>query len=181
LKLDGWRAMAGVVDGSVQVRTRRGKDVTPAVPELSRLHLPDAVLDGELVIGAGRLSDFYGLAGRLAGKPRNGSAVPVTFAAFDVLWLDGELRVDEPDETRRRTRGARARRRLRGRTAFRRERARRSAQRMRAAGPRRRRAKAAGSKYRPDRPQWRARMGTAGATHWPLPWRCQGAGWKKSS
>ena len=74
LKLDGWRALVTVTETSVQVRTRRGKDVTPAVPELSQLHLPDVVLDGELVIGAGRLSDFYGLAGRLSGEPRDGSA-----------------------------------------------------------------------------------------------------------
>lgn len=43
------------------------------------------VLDGELISGEGRLDDFYAVAGRLAG--RRG----LTFAAFDLLWLDGPL------------------------------------------------------------------------------------------
>ena len=78
------------MNGKVTVRTRRGNDVTAAVPELSPLPHRDLVLDGELVVGAGRLSDFYGLAGRLAGRPRHYAAARVTFAAFDVLRLDHE-------------------------------------------------------------------------------------------
>ncbi len=56
-KLDGWRAMV-TVDGKVTVRSRNGRDVTSALPELTGL--ADAlagrttVLDGELVAGAGR-------------------------------------------------------------------------------------------------------------------------------
>jgi bifunctional non-homologous end joining protein LigD len=101
MKVDGWRAIVTVTGGSVQVRTRRGKDVTEAVPELAANSLPDVVLDGELVVGAGRLSDFYGLAGRLSGRPRNGSAPPVTFVAFDVLWIDGRPLIDDRYESRR--------------------------------------------------------------------------------
>ena len=71
-KFDGWRAFVSHIDGAVKVRTRRGHDVTAAVPELDSLSPPDVVLDGELIVGAGRLSAFYRLAGRLAGPPRNG-------------------------------------------------------------------------------------------------------------
>ena len=34
---------------------------------------PDLVLDGELIVGAGRLYDFYRLGNRLAGRPPAGS------------------------------------------------------------------------------------------------------------
>lgn len=56
------------------------------------------VLDGELVAGAGRLSDFYGLAPALARRHRREA---VTFVAFDVLWCAGELVTDQPYEARR--------------------------------------------------------------------------------
>jgi hypothetical protein len=53
------------------------------------------VLDGELVAHQGRPFDFYGLGPRLsahapASVARRRAQVPVTFAAFDVLYLDGE-------------------------------------------------------------------------------------------
>jgi hypothetical protein len=40
------------------------------------------VLDGELVNGAGKLTDFYAMHSRVAS---------LTFAAFDLVWLDGPL------------------------------------------------------------------------------------------
>lgn len=98
-KLDGWRAMVSIGDGRVVVRTRNGHDVTEALPELESL--VDAVagrsvvLDGELVAHSGSPSSFYRLSGRMASKRPVAAAaargrVPVTFAAFDVLWVDGE-------------------------------------------------------------------------------------------
>jgi bifunctional non-homologous end joining protein LigD len=54
------------------------------------------VLDGELIAGAGRLSDFY----RLGGMPRAG-AEAVVFVAFDLLWLDGEQLTNRPHRDRR--------------------------------------------------------------------------------
>ena len=91
-KLDGWRARL-LIDPSLRdgfvVRTRRGVNITAAVPELATLaHCGlRVVLDGELVVGAGRLDDFYRLTPRLSTRrPREGC----TFAAFDLLWLDGE-------------------------------------------------------------------------------------------
>ena len=58
------------------------------------------MLDVELIVGAGRLSDFYRLSGRLAGKPRAGSEA-VAFVAFDLLWLDGEQLTTRPYRDRR--------------------------------------------------------------------------------
>jgi bifunctional non-homologous end joining protein LigD len=101
-KFDGWRAFVSTADGAVKVRTRRGHDVTPAVPELTSITPADVLLDGELIVGAGRLADFYRLAGRLAGPSRHGRCEPVTFAAFDVLAFEGRMLVDEPYEMRRR-------------------------------------------------------------------------------
>ncbi|GAC1600644.1 MAG: hypothetical protein NVS3B21_27830 [Acidimicrobiales bacterium] len=47
------------------------------------------ILDGELVAGAGLPEDFYALGGRMARRgDRLAGAVPITFVAFDVLWLD---------------------------------------------------------------------------------------------
>src|SRR5687767_5117488 len=89
-KLDGWRALV-YVDSGLCVRTRRGNIVTESVPELAPLvaELPDGtVLDGELVAGQGKASDFYRLGPRMARRrhPRG----DLTFVAFDVLHLAGE-------------------------------------------------------------------------------------------
>jgi bifunctional non-homologous end joining protein LigD len=59
------------------------------------------LIDGELVAGAGRASDFYALAPRLAGTPRRRPMAPFSFWAFDLLWLDGDLLIDEPYADRR--------------------------------------------------------------------------------
>ena len=91
-KLDGWRAIVTVKDGRVHVRSRRGSDLTGALPELHSLAASDRtmVLDGELVVGGGRLTDFYGLLGRLNMRKPTAGSPRVTFMAFDVLWLDDE-------------------------------------------------------------------------------------------
>jgi bifunctional non-homologous end joining protein LigD len=59
------------------------------------------VLDGELVAGDGRPDAFYRLGGRMARRRFAEHAGSVTFAAFDVLCVDGELVVDRPYEDRR--------------------------------------------------------------------------------
>jgi bifunctional non-homologous end joining protein LigD len=59
-KFDGWRVIVAV-GGDVRVWTRRGHDLTERLPELATLaDVVDApvVLDGELVAGQGRASDF---------------------------------------------------------------------------------------------------------------------------
>jgi bifunctional non-homologous end joining protein LigD len=81
------------------VRTRSGRVITESVPAAQRLRGFRAVLDGELVADAGRLSDFYRLGPALAVK--RGRKVPVAFVAFDLLWQDGEMLVDRPWSQRR--------------------------------------------------------------------------------
>lgn len=101
-KLDGWRATVLVDRADLTVRSRRGRHLTDCVPELAPLAdgTRRMVLDGELIVGDGRLSDFYALSGRLAGKPKEGSPA-VVFVAFDVVWLDGDDLTTETYEHRR--------------------------------------------------------------------------------
>lgn len=84
-KWDGWRARVALDRGKLTVRTRTGRVITAAVPELAPLrgHHGRLLLDGELVADAGRLEDFAGLSGRLAGRRR--ASHPVVFVAFDLL------------------------------------------------------------------------------------------------
>jgi ATP-dependent DNA ligase len=57
------------------VQTRRGRNITDQLPEFASLSAirAELVFDGELIAGAGRSQDFYGLArscshgGRLSG------------------------------------------------------------------------------------------------------------------
>lgn len=95
-KWDGWRALVSVGDEGVEVRTRTGRVVTAAVPELAALaaQLGDrsAVLDGELVAYEGTPATFYRLGGLMAtASPARRRLVPLTFVVFDVLWLDGDV------------------------------------------------------------------------------------------
>jgi bifunctional non-homologous end joining protein LigD len=96
-KLDGWRVTVMLTGGRVVVRTRRGHDVTDRIPGIEAVAsvADELLLDGELVAGAGRADDFYALAPRLAGQPRR-PGPPLSFWAFDVLWLDGELLTSRP-------------------------------------------------------------------------------------
>jgi bifunctional non-homologous end joining protein LigD len=85
------------VDGTVKIRTRRGRGVTASLPELAPLADPlaarSAILDGELVTCTAGAVDFYRLAGRMAATGRTArraaAAAPVSFVIFDLLHLDG--------------------------------------------------------------------------------------------
>ena len=96
-KMDGWRAMVYVSDGALTVRTRTGRDVTGQLPEIAALvealdHRA-VVLDGELVAHQGTPRSFYRLGPRMASRGASASRsvrTPLTFVAFDLLWLDGD-------------------------------------------------------------------------------------------
>ncbi len=93
-KLDGWRRWSPSTVRS-PCAPRNGRVVTGAVPELlalgEQLSGRTAVLDGELVVGAGMPADFYELTPRMALSPRRArSGCRVTFVAFDLLYLDGQ-------------------------------------------------------------------------------------------
>jgi bifunctional non-homologous end joining protein LigD len=95
LKYDGYRLMAGVTNGRAQLRTRSGRDVTRAFPEIARAlrHLPygHLVLDGEVVVHDDRgLPSFQRLQRRARlTRPLDvqvaAAARPATFYIFDLL------------------------------------------------------------------------------------------------
>nr|WP_231127420.1 RNA ligase family protein [Motilibacter aurantiacus] len=106
VKLDGWRATVTVDDRGLRVRSRTGREVTAALPELAGL-VPalggrTLVLDGELVAGRGTAADFYALGPRMARRRAPSTGCRVTFVAFDLLWLDGRDLCAQPYGERRR-------------------------------------------------------------------------------
>lgn len=111
MKWDGLRALAFVSDGKVRLQSRTGRDITHAYPELEALpgrgSPSQEVLDGEIVAFAdGPWPDFEALQQRMnissAAQARLLAAqVPVSYLAFDVLWLDGGPRLDVPYAKRR--------------------------------------------------------------------------------
>jgi bifunctional non-homologous end joining protein LigD len=111
-KWDGVRAVVYVEDGRVRVMTRNDLDVTRTYPELDGLGgalggVP-VVLDGEIVAfdpTTGGVS-FGALQSRMhVQNPvqirRLAEQVPVTYCAFDLLYLDGHRTTDLPYRVRR--------------------------------------------------------------------------------
>jgi bifunctional non-homologous end joining protein LigD len=97
LKWDGFRAIVSTEE-SLRVRTRRGREIAPQLPELEALP-PGLVLDGELVAfdNDGRPS-FAAISDRLLHRRSRAS---VTFVAFDVLVRDGATLLERPFVERR--------------------------------------------------------------------------------
>lgn len=90
IKLDGYRMLARIEDGSCRLFSRNGKDWTarlPAVAEaLSTWPVGQAWIDGEVVVqGKSGVPDFQALQNSFAE-----SAGKQVFFAFDLLFLDGE-------------------------------------------------------------------------------------------
>ena len=111
IKWDGVRAVVFSTPGRIRFVSRAGNDITARYPELHRMNralgMHPAVLDGEVVAfdDAGR-PDFGLLQSRihLTGESRVRRVAkerPVTFIAFDLLWLDGRSLLAEPYEERR--------------------------------------------------------------------------------
>lgn len=80
------------------LRTRSGRDVTESAQELAPVAADlggrSVVLDGELVAHRGTPSSSYRLSGRMAARrpaalAAHAKQTPLTFVAFDVLYLDG--------------------------------------------------------------------------------------------
>jgi bifunctional non-homologous end joining protein LigD len=86
VKWDGFRAIVSTEAKVLRVRSRRGWDMTPLVPELAALPV-FATLDGELcAFGPDGAPDFPLLCERMLMR-RPG--IPVTFMIFDLLSIDG--------------------------------------------------------------------------------------------
>jgi bifunctional non-homologous end joining protein LigD len=110
IKWDGIRAGAFVAGGQLRLVTRNGNDVTVAYPELRGLGPAlgrDALLDGEIVTADERGNpSFERLQRRMhvrdaATIAHLAAEIPVQYLAFDVLELDGRVRIDEPWLARR--------------------------------------------------------------------------------
>lgn len=100
IKLDGYRALAVIDRGRVELWSRNRKPLTSGYPEIAealrKLKCESAVLDGEIVAldAAGR-SRFQLLQGRgLGDRP------DIVYYVFDLLQLDGRSWLQEPLEAR---------------------------------------------------------------------------------
>jgi bifunctional non-homologous end joining protein LigD len=97
LKWDGYRALALVTSDATELRSRTGRDMTGAYPELADLRravtLQEVVLDGEVVVLDDRGRPVF-------NRLQNGEG-PFTYVAFDLLYADGEWLLERPWRERR--------------------------------------------------------------------------------
>jgi DNA ligase-1 len=107
-KFDGIRAQAHVESGRVAIYSRTMDEITHRFPELVEplLSLPtDVIIDGEIVPSDGEvILPFSELQKRL-GRKNVGTqllkAVPVALVAYDLLYADGKVLIDQPLSERR--------------------------------------------------------------------------------
>jgi bifunctional non-homologous end joining protein LigD len=90
IKFDGYRLIARLENGKVQLRTRQGNNWTARFPEiaaaLAQLPAGNAMLDGEVVaLTPAGVSSFAGLQQALSKKQTG----PLVYYVFDLLHLDG--------------------------------------------------------------------------------------------
>ncbi|MFC0199408.1 DNA ligase D [Paracoccus rhizosphaerae] len=99
LKLDGYRMQAALGKGGTRIWTRNGHDWTDRfadlVPAFDDLDCKSALIDGEIVAGAG-LQGFSALQDAIA------AGGPFGFVAFDLIQLDGKDLSKRPLTERRR-------------------------------------------------------------------------------
>ena len=97
LKYDGYRAIVYVSNKEVTVRSRNNKDITKLYPELQSLKKlvskEKVVFDGEIITMDGNRPSFSKLQARSHLKniikiKELSLNSPVTFIAFDILYLD---------------------------------------------------------------------------------------------
>ena len=98
-KLDGIRALAYINDGKVELRSRRGVDITKQYPglvaSLKSQQAASMVLDGEIcALDEAGVPRFQLIQPRInllrgASQAQVDVEIPVVFFAFDVLYLDG--------------------------------------------------------------------------------------------
>ncbi len=97
VKYDGYRALAALSGGKVAVKSRNDLDFAtrfPFLPEALRtLQVGELVLDGEILALDSKGTSHFQLLGDAKATYR--------YAAFDILWLDGEDLRQRPLEERR--------------------------------------------------------------------------------
>lgn len=106
-KWDGFRCLAFIRAGEARLQSKSGKPLERFFPEVAAalVSLPDAVLDGELLIPVGNQLSFAALQMRLhpaESRIRKLSAeTPARLMLFDCLWLDGQGLTSRPLSERR--------------------------------------------------------------------------------
>jgi DNA ligase-1 len=108
-KYDGVRCQFHKAGQRVSLYSRDLKDITGTFIELAdavRTVSEDFILDGEIVAMSGdEVLPFADLQKRLGRRGHDlfmREEVPIQFVAFDLLWLDGNSRLNQPLENRRR-------------------------------------------------------------------------------
>ena len=111
IKWDGVRAILFVEGGRVRAQSRNDLDVTVSFPELADigkfLGMTTCVIDGEIVaLGEDGRPSFSRLQRRMhvsnqREAKRRSLSDPVTFVAFDLLYIDGHSLLDAPYDDRR--------------------------------------------------------------------------------
>ncbi len=89
VKFDGYRAQLRVVNSHATLKTRKGLDWTTKFASIARsaTHLPDALIDGEVVaLDAQGASSFSALQAALS----EGADDRLIYYAFDLLFANGE-------------------------------------------------------------------------------------------
>jgi bifunctional non-homologous end joining protein LigD len=111
MKWDGVRALGYAQGGELRLLSRSGRSVTASYPELQGMgaDLPPAgaVIDGEVVaLGQDGAPSFESLQLRMhvtdaAQARRLAAEAPVSYLAFDLLWLEGRPLLGEQYRVRR--------------------------------------------------------------------------------
>src|SRR5215469_14884929 len=98
VKWDGVRALCFIEKGRLRMSSRRGNKIEAQYPELHQLvdalDAETAIVDGEIVcFDPNGVPSFQLLQNRINASPKSGPKVaqsyPVSFFAFDLLYLDG--------------------------------------------------------------------------------------------
>jgi bifunctional non-homologous end joining protein LigD len=109
-KWDGVRALAVCQHDETLLLSRNSRDMTKTYPELARMHdrmvAIDAIVDGEIVALEGKRPSFERLQSRINLHNERDIAnamktIPITFIAFDLLYLDGKSMISKPLEARK--------------------------------------------------------------------------------
>lgn len=105
LKLDGIRCLAYIDKNSVDLRNKRNDKVLFRYPELNdiykQLNCENAILDGEIFILKDNKTDFYEMQRRSLMSDKfkielSSKKLPVSFSAFDILYINNEQLTDLP-------------------------------------------------------------------------------------
>ena len=109
-KWDGVRAIATCSEDETMLLSRNRNDITVTYPELAKLHERlvcfDAIVDGEIVAMHQGRPSFERLQSRINLQnerdiARIAKQIPVSFVAYDLLYLDGKSLIKAPLEKRK--------------------------------------------------------------------------------